>query len=62
MPYDSAALAMLCLPFLASVVVLMVRGRQWATWLMIATAAACLLLAVGIYPAMDGGHALRHVV
>mgnify|MGYP001545955073 CR=1 FL=1 len=62
MPYDLAALAMLCLPFLASVVVLMVRERQWATWLMIATAAACLLLAVGIYPAMDGGHALRHVV
>jgi multicomponent K+:H+ antiporter subunit A len=63
MPDHVVPSAILWLPFLASVVVFVLRGRgrNVATWLMTGTALACLLFTALLYPAIAGGDALRHV-
>ncbi|MGN6280625.1 monovalent cation/H+ antiporter subunit A [Frateuria sp.] len=62
MPYDTASLAILCLPFAASLVAPWLRGRQAATGLMLVTAAVGLVLSAALHPALADGTALRHVV
>jgi multicomponent K+:H+ antiporter subunit A len=62
MPYDTASLAILCLPFVASMVAPWLRGRRAATTLMLLTAAIGLLLSAALHPALADGTALRSVI
>jgi multicomponent K+:H+ antiporter subunit A len=62
MPYDTASLAILCLPFAASMVAPWLRGRRAATGLMLAAAAIGLLLSAALQPALAGGTVLRSVL
>ncbi|MCX7515010.1 monovalent cation/H+ antiporter subunit A [Frateuria sp. STR12] len=62
MPYDTAALAILCLPFAASMVAPWLRGRRAATGLMLVTAAIGLVLSAALHPALADGAALRSIV
>ncbi len=61
MPDSAISIAILCLPFIASVAALLIGGaqRNRVTWLMTGTAAICLLLSVWLYPAIADGEALR---
>src|SRR5690606_8254096 len=54
--------AILWLPFAASflVFVLRGRGRNLAAWLMTCTALACLALTLSLFPAVADGAVLRH--
>src|SRR3546814_9880723 len=63
MPDHVVPNAILWLPFVASLVVFVLRGRgrNLASWLMTCAALACLLLTLSLYPAIAGGAALRHV-
>src|SRR3546814_3768508 len=63
MPDHVVPNAILWLPFVASLVVFVLRGRgrNLAAWLMTCAALACLLLTLSLYPAIAGGDALRHV-
>src|SRR3546814_16616775 len=63
MPDHVVPNAILWLPFVASLVVFVLRGRgrNLAAWLMTCAALACLLLTLSLYPAIAGGAALRHV-
>src|SRR3546814_32189 len=63
MPDHVVPNAILWLPFVASLVVFVLRGRgrNLASWLMTCAALACLLLTLSLYPAIAGGDALRHV-
>src|SRR3546814_21158694 len=63
MPDHVVPNAILWLPFVASLVVYVLRGRgrNLAAWLMTCAALACLLLTLSLYPAIAGGDALRHV-
>src|SRR3546814_7271314 len=63
MPVHVVPNAILWLPFVASLVVFVLRGRgrNLAAWLMTCAALACLLLTRSLYPAIAGGDALRHV-
>jgi multicomponent K+:H+ antiporter subunit A len=62
MPDHVVPSAILWLPFLASIGVFALRGRSRdaAAWLMTATALACLVLTVTLYPQVAGGGVLRH--
>ncbi|MES1154359.1 MAG: monovalent cation/H+ antiporter subunit A, partial [Rhodanobacter sp.] len=66
MPDNALPSAIICLPFVASVVVLLLRGRgrghNLAAWLMTATALLGLLLCLWLYPAIAAGHVLRQVI
>src|SRR3546814_16145768 len=63
MPDHVVPNAILWLPFVASLVVFVLRGRgrNLAAWLMTCAALACLLLTLSLYPAIAGGDALRPV-
>src|SRR3546814_20618785 len=63
MPDHVVPNAILWLPFVASLVVFVLRGRgrNLAAWLMTCAALACLLLTLSCYPAIAGGDALRPV-
>ena len=63
MPDHVVPSAILWLPFAASLVVFVLRGRgrNVAAWLMTCTALACLALTLSLYPAIAGGAVLRHV-
>src|SRR3546814_20478828 len=63
MPDHVVPNAILWLPFVASLVVFVLRGRgrNLAAWLMTCAALACLLLTLSLYPAIAGGDARRHV-
>src|SRR3546814_15057101 len=63
MPDHVVPNAILWLPFVASLVVFVLRGRgrNLAAWLMTCAALACLLLTLSLYPAIAGGAALRPV-
>src|SRR3546814_18399701 len=63
MPDHVVPTAILCLPFLASLVVFALRGRgrNVAAWLMTCTALACLALTLSLFPVIAGGGALRRV-
>jgi multicomponent K+:H+ antiporter subunit A len=66
MPDNALPSAIICLPFVASVVVFLLRGRgrshNLAAWLMTATALLGLLLSLWLYPAMAAGKVLRQVI
>lgn len=64
MPDSAISIAILCLPFMASVAALLIGGtqRKRVTWLMTGTAAICLLLSVWLYPAIADGDALRQSI
>jgi multicomponent K+:H+ antiporter subunit A len=66
MPDNALPSAIICLPFVASVVVFLLRGRgrshNLAAWLMTATALLGLLLSVWLYPAIAAGKVLRQVI
>jgi multicomponent K+:H+ antiporter subunit A len=66
MPDNALPSAIICLPFVASVVVLLLRGRgrshNLAAWLMTATALLALLLSLWLYPTIAAGKVLRQVI
>ncbi|WP_027485580.1 monovalent cation/H+ antiporter subunit A [Rhodanobacter sp. OR87] len=66
MPDNALPSAIICLPFAASVVVFLLRGRgrghNLAAWLMTATALLGLLLSLWLYPTIAAGHVLRQVI
>src|SRR5574337_314081 len=64
MPHPVVPSLILCLPFAAGLLVLALgaRGRRAAAWLMTGTALVCLLLALGLYPAIATGAALRQAI
>ncbi|KRE85892.1 cation:proton antiporter [Rhodanobacter sp. Soil772] len=66
MPDNALPSAIICLPFVASVVVFLLRGRgrshNLAAWLMTATALLGLLLSLWLYPAIAAGNVLRQVI
>jgi len=61
LPYAWIAIALACLPYLASVGTFLIgnRRRKRTTWIMTTTAAVCLVLAVLLYPAIDDGGVVR---
>jgi multicomponent K+:H+ antiporter subunit A len=61
MPHSAISIAIIGLPFLASVIALpLARGdRRRVAWLMAGTAAACLVLSALLYPGIADGSALR---
>src|SRR3546814_16690271 len=63
MPDHVVPNAILWLPFVASLVVFVLRGRgrNLAAWLMTCAALACLLLTLSLYPGIPGRDALRPV-
>ncbi len=64
MPLHALPLAILCLPFVAGLMVFVLggHGRRAATWLMTGTALLCLLLSLWLYPAIATGDALRQAI
>jgi multicomponent K+:H+ antiporter subunit A len=62
MPYDTAAPAILCLPFAASLVAPWLRGRRAAAGLMLATAAIVLVLSAVLQPSLADGRPLRTLI
>ncbi|HET7663060.1 MAG TPA: monovalent cation/H+ antiporter subunit A, partial [Rhodanobacteraceae bacterium] len=64
MPYAWIAIALACLPYLASIGTLLIghRRRKRTTWIMTTTAAVCLVLAVLFYPAIDDGGVVRESI
>src|SRR5574337_1283126 len=64
MPHPVVPSLILCLPFAAGLLVLALgaRGRRAAAWLMTGAALVCLLLALGLYPAIATGASLRQAI
>ena len=64
MPDNVLPSIVLALPFVAAVVLVLMRtaGRRFALWLMIGTALAALGLTLALYPSITGGGVLRHVI
>ena len=64
MPDNTVPSIILCLPFVASVAVFLLRarGRNVAVWLMTGTALVSLLLSLWLYPALAAGGVLRQTM
>ncbi len=64
MPHSTVPSLILCLPFLAGLVVFALRGRgrRAVTWLMSGTALLCVLLSLSLYPAVATGDVLRQAM
>jgi multicomponent K+:H+ antiporter subunit A len=64
MPHPAVPSLILCLPFVAGLVVFALggRGRRAATWLMTGTALVCLLLSLWLYPAIANGNVVRQAI
>src|SRR3546814_6210574 len=66
MPDNALPSAILCLPFVVSVMVLLLRGlgrrQNVSAWLMTGTGLLGLLLSLWLYPAIAAGGALRQVI
>ena len=64
MPHPAVPSLILCLPFVAGLVVFALGGRRRraATWLMTGTALVCLLFSLWLYPAIAAGGALHQAI
>jgi multicomponent K+:H+ antiporter subunit A len=64
MQYDALLMAIVGLPFAASLGALFMRAnaRNFAAWLATGAALICLAFAALLYPAVTGGRVVRHVV